>query len=517
MTNFLHIPASDILRVRLSIESKSVLRINELSEACARGDNSSSIKVILAKYSCDSQQTQFQSMTSKRSSENFGVDYEIIEAEAGECSLYFDEMKEFESVATPQLTNDNLDIYSNDVFDRSALHYAVLRGRTSVFKTLIQNGFEKNIFDQDSYGYYPLHLAVQSKSYEIASLLIDNLASSKDNAKLINCVTAKNETALMLLCQQISGLSDGNYQENTEESSSDDVELLTNNLETNVLNQQIELIDKMIKHGIDINIPDSRGSTALFYATNVPTLLKKLIQNGANIHHKDGFSRNALFNTVYSANVETCQLLINSGIDVNLKDSFEHTPLMLAACFADFETCKILIENGADVNATFQQKHMICTPLVFAIRHESYKIAKLLVQNGAKIDIDLKGPTHVRSVGISLPQQPIECIWDLLLNEAKHDFLEHDDNSTTVKKCDSDFEMVMEDLMVIDTTELDDRFAQQIKTQNFEKLDLIEIMRKIETNQKYQALLASKLVEDLNVPLDILQMISRPLKWQHVS
>ena len=70
---------------------------------------------------------------------------------------------------------------------------------------------------------------------------------------------------------------------------------------------------RCLKAGMDINMCNSKGQTALF-TCNVPEAIQAMIDADIDIHHLDNDGNNALF---YAQNVETVELLVSNGINVN--------------------------------------------------------------------------------------------------------------------------------------------------------------------------------------------------------
>lgn len=86
-------------------------------------------------------------------------------------------------------------------------------------------------------------------------------------------------------------------------------------------------VKQLIKSGIDINIKDSDGRTALMLAcdSNYLMVVITLIDSGANVNEKDRLGSTAL----YFANTQKIiDKLLESGADVNNRDTFGETPAM---------------------------------------------------------------------------------------------------------------------------------------------------------------------------------------------
>lgn len=421
-----NIAGGNLLRVRLSAESRRLLNVDDLCDACSRGESSNVISDLIQKM--------------KKSKEK-----------------------------------ENDSICQTDSFGRTALHYAAMKGRTSVVHLLLTNNFDAD--QDDMHGLYPLHLAIQCNNYDVAIELC-----SKTKPNLINY---KKENAILILSKQ-------RYHPKME-----------------------KLLSELIKYENDINLQDCRNCTPLFYAVDKPSFIKKLIENGANIHHKDGFGRNALFNAVYSTNTKVTKLLIESGSELEIKDDFCHTPLMLAACFGGIEIAELLINYGANINCTMQSNSWIMTPLSLAIRHENYDVAKLLVKNGADMDINVADN---------------ESIWDLFDQnyDFKYDEYVDDDEDNDVEMHGDDMELInIPDDMDLEIYSMGEaaklnsnhrgsrsflsRVEHKLKSK---KRDLLlKYMVKIQTERKVQNMINTKLVKNLQIPMDVLQMIASPLFW----
>jgi len=70
-------------------------------------------------------------------------------------------------------------------------------------------------------------------------------------------------------------------------------------------------------------------------------IVKKLIKQGVDVNMRNRYGQTALFFC------NTTKILINAGAHVDIKDNTGKTPLFLS----DSEKSKILIENGANVNS----------------------------------------------------------------------------------------------------------------------------------------------------------------------
>ena len=99
-------------------------------------------------------------------------------------------------------------------------------------------------------------------------------------------------------------------------------------------NNQTEVVDYLIREGMDVNSVDSDGFSALFYAAqfgNVATV-DSLLKAGADIDFLNTEDkRSALYQAVASFRTDIALLLLERGARINLITGRGFTALYLAA------------------------------------------------------------------------------------------------------------------------------------------------------------------------------------------
>lgn len=113
--------------------------------------------------------------------------------------------------------------------------------------------------------------------------------------------------------------------------------------------------------------------------------VKELINKGIDADIEDLDGGTALFKAVKGGHKEVIKFLIDSGADVNFSNrEWGHTPIFTAVASGNGEIIKLLICNGAYVNAKRKDGF---TPLHIAAAKGYDKIVKILIENGAKVRI----------------------------------------------------------------------------------------------------------------------------------
>ncbi|XP_052188755.1 ankyrin repeat domain-containing protein EMB506, chloroplastic [Diospyros lotus] len=144
---------------------------------------------------------------------------------------------------------------------------------------------------------------------------------------------------------------------------------------------QIRYMDMLLANGLDINLVDKDGLSALHTAIigKKEAMISHLLRKGArpNIRDRDGAS--PLHYAVQVGARQTVKLLIKYNVDLNATDNEGWTPLHIAVQSRNRDIAKVLLVNGADKNRRNKEGK---TPLDLALCYgkdfKSYDLAKLL-------------------------------------------------------------------------------------------------------------------------------------------
>ncbi|HTG14366.1 MAG TPA: TonB family protein [Blastocatellia bacterium] len=127
---------------------------------------------------------------------------------------------------------------------------------------------------------------------------------------------------------------------------------------------EINDIEKLLKHGVDVNAMDSSGWTALIYASA-------------------------------RGDPKSVKLLLKANADANAKDEGGYTALMAAAQYGHDSIVKLLLSGGADVNAVTNDGR---TAIGLAAKSRRSQIGEILKKAGAQQPPAKPGPPIPSSV-----------------------------------------------------------------------------------------------------------------------
>ena len=221
-------------------------------------------------------------------------------------------------------------------------------------------------------------------------------------------------------------------------------------LKTSLILGDDAIVGKLIEAGVDVNITDNEGKTALMRAThNRPSaVVGKLIEAGADVNAKDEHGYTALMCASMNKHGEVAEELIkaeanidarnNSGVtalmmachhghkmviskllaagaDVNAKDEHGRTALIVACDNGDEAEAVIgeLINAGADVNAKDSNG---CTALMVASYGGHYAVVLQLILAGADLDIQKNNGRTALMIAIEKGQKAVATL--LILKKA---------------------------------------------------------------------------------------------------
>jgi ankyrin repeat protein len=144
----------------------------------------------------------------------------------------------------------------------------------------------------------------------------------------------------------------------------------------------------LVNSGANVNDKDDQGVTALFYASSNGSnltvahqhisVMTYLIDNDADVNHKSGDNRTALFNSCHYGNYDTARYLIEKGAEINTTEESERlTPLHIAALMGHVEIVKLLLVFNADITI----KNIAGdTAIVSVVANNNLEIAKLFAE-----------------------------------------------------------------------------------------------------------------------------------------
>ena len=202
-------------------------------------------------------------------------------------------------------------------------------------------------------------------------------------------------------------------------------------------NSSIEIVKSLIANGLDVNFSEN-GVKALHIAAlgGHHGIMKILIENGANLNAKLGYSFVAeifeaytgcvtpLHCAITSGNCAAVELLLKNGVDPNeiVKNI---NPLCIASDIGSVEIFEKMIDYGAEIipeKLLFTNgdeegkilKHVLATdqinvnikntygatPLHFAVQNNQFERAKLLIKHGADINARTDFNTSVLDTAI---------------------------------------------------------------------------------------------------------------------
>ena len=115
-------------------------------------------------------------------------------------------------------------------------------------------------------------------------------------------------------------------------------------------NNDIDLVRQLLDNGIDINLRDSTGNTALMWASQEGhnEIVELLLIEGADVNNIDLDGDTALMLASQEGHTDIMKLLLNSGADPNIQDFDGDTLIMTLSFYGYIENIELLLDSGAN-------------------------------------------------------------------------------------------------------------------------------------------------------------------------
>jgi ankyrin repeat protein len=141
---------------------------------------------------------------------------------------------------------------------------------------------------------------------------------------------------------------------------------------------------------IDVNVPDSDGSTALLWATYKVDheLVRALLKSGAKANVTNHYGATPLTEATKLADLELVRMLLAAHADPNSPNQDNQTALMLASSLGSQQIAELLIRSGANVNAVESFRGQ--TALMWAAGGNHPEIVDLLLAHRADVKLRAK-------------------------------------------------------------------------------------------------------------------------------
>ncbi|XP_063912691.1 ankyrin-3-like [Zophobas morio] len=292
--------------------------------------------------------------------------------------------------------------------NNNLLHFATASRRTTrgIIRLLIKKGIDINAKNKN--GMTALQLACERGVYANAKLLLDCGAS-------INILDKGNNNAL-------------HFASSSKYDTTDIVNLLiTRGIDVNIQNKSgataLHLVCEkgshesahiLLKYGSSINVVDKDNCSALHYAsrswTDNRNIIKLLIEKGIDVNIQDENGTTAIQFACKNCDYQITKMLLKCGSSVNDVDK-ENSNALHYAAKAECENediIELLIEKGINVNS---QNKNGTTALHLASENADFDIAQTLLESGASVNILDKDNNNALHYYVRSKKRRIRNLW----------------------------------------------------------------------------------------------------------
>lgn len=176
--------------------------------------------------------------------------------------------------------------------------------------------------------------------------------------------------------------------------------------------KDFSLMEKLLKEGADLNVPDEEGLTPLAKAAYVGDLktIEYLLSKGSKIDGAQIFPNSPIYFAIYKGHISVVKKFLDLGIDPNYAwpNRDGGTLLITAVQYEHLEIAKLLVQRGADVNFCGNGDF---SPLYRSIIYDRFSIFKFLLSKGVCLnEKDVKALSDVEWEKVKRDKKYIELL-----------------------------------------------------------------------------------------------------------
>jgi len=180
----------------------------------------------------------------------------------------------------------------------------------------------------------------------------------------------------------------------------------------------VEMVDLLIKSGVDMEPQNEFGNTPLMFACqqNNVEIVNLLIQSEVNMEAKNTYGETGFIVACKLGHLEIVNLLIKSGANIESQNADGHTGFMIASDYGNCAMVELLIKSGVNMEAKNQYWQ---TGFMLACQNCNFEILDLLIKSGVNMEAKNRyGETGFISV-VAHKNIQFEIV-TLLLNSGMH-------------------------------------------------------------------------------------------------
>lgn len=148
-----------------------------------------------------------------------------------------------------------------------------------------------------------------------------------------------------------------------------------------IRNSDADAVGQMLRHGMDANVQDEQGYTALMMAAREgsPEVAGLLLKHGARVYLKNRFGETAVMLAAFNGHNAVIELLLAQGATLGA-NSKGWNPLLYAAFSGHAPTVRLLLAYGMPVDS---QTDAGLTALMLAAKQGCLECISMLLRMGA--------------------------------------------------------------------------------------------------------------------------------------